>query len=125
MQNTNIVYFELNNWTCGKDYPAAEPFESWMGDDLNLQFLDDEWVLENKLCVVVDFVDQSLNFCITAPEEWVLANCPELLTEHSKFVRTAQEDGTVYGRFGHEFLEYNSDNIGLIWQHDLNPDLCC
>ena len=26
----DIVYFELNNWFAGRDYPDAEPFLSWM-----------------------------------------------------------------------------------------------
>ena len=25
-----VVYFELNNWFSGRDYPDAEPFLSWM-----------------------------------------------------------------------------------------------
>ena len=40
----DIVYFELNNWFSGRDYPNAEPFLSWMEDDLNQKFRDEEWI---------------------------------------------------------------------------------
>lgn len=26
----DIVYFEVNNWIQGRDYPDEEPFLSWM-----------------------------------------------------------------------------------------------
>lgn len=42
----DIICFELNNWFAGKDYPADEPFLSWMGNDLRLRFMDDDWVRE-------------------------------------------------------------------------------
>lgn len=115
MENQDVIYFELNNWTPVHDYPLAEPFDSWMGDDLNLQFLNEEWIKENKLCVLVDFIDQSLNFCITATKEWVEKHCPNLLTEFTNFTRQPDEEGSVYGRFGHEFLSYEEDNIGITW----------
>lgn len=110
-----IVYFELNNWFAGRDYTDAEPFLKWMRDDLKIKFRNESWVKENKLCVVVDFVDMSQNFCITAPKKWVENNCPELLTKFNAFLREPDEYGDVYGRFGHEFLKYNEDNFGVTW----------
>lgn len=110
---SKIVYFELNNWFAGRDYPDDEPFISWLGDDLNITFENEEWVKNNNLCVVFDFVDMSCNFCITATKEWVDKNCPSLLTIHTKYLRKPDEYGEVYGRFGHEFLEYCEDNIGI------------
>ena len=108
-----IVYFELNNWSAGRDYPNNEPFISWMCDDLNIKFNNEEWVKENKLCVVFDIVDMSFNFCITATKEWVEENCPDLLTKYTEFLRTPDKYGDIEGRFGHEFLEYNEDNFGI------------
>ena len=108
-----IVYFELNNWSCGHDYPDAEPFVSWMWDDLNIKFNDEQWVKDNKLCVVFDFVDMSCNFCITTTKEWVKENCPELLTKYTNFLRFPDKYGDVYSRFGHEFLPYKEENIGI------------
>ena len=103
----DVIYFELNNWFAGKDYPAAEPFLSWMGNDLRLRFMDDDWVRENKLCVVAHHVDMSVNFCITATKEWVERNCPKLLTKYTEFVRKYDpESEEAYGRFGTHFLEY-------------------
>ena len=109
----DIVYFELNNWFSGRDYPDAEPFLSWMGNDLNQKFRDEEWIKENKLVVVESLVDMSMNFCITATKEWVEENCPELLSTYKIFVRKPEDDEDVpYGRFECPFLEYEEENIG-------------
>ena len=109
----DVVYFELNNWTCGKHYPAEEPFLTWVGNDLNLHFQNEKWVRENKLCVVRSIIDMSVNFCVTATREWVEKNCPKLLTEYSGFLRYPDDDGDVYGRFGDAFLEYSKESIGI------------
>lgn len=114
----DIIYFELNNWACGKDYPNAEPFIGWMRRILPI-FRNEEWVKENKLCVNAVIVDLSQNFCITATKEWVEKNCPTLLTTHQEFLRIPDEYGDVEGRFGHPFLEYEDYNIGVNW---LNED---
>ena len=82
-----IICFELNNWSCGKDYPNDEPFLTWIGNDLNIHFNDENWVKENKLCVVRSIIDMSVNFCITTTKSWVEKNCPKLLTEHTEFLR--------------------------------------
>lgn len=108
----DIIYFELNNWFCGRDYPNAEPFVSWMGNDYALRFLDDTWCKENRLCVAQSNIDMSTNFCIAATKSWVEKNCPELLTKFSEFLRTPDEYGDVYGKFGSTFLEYNESNFG-------------
>ena len=71
----DIVYFELNNWFAGKDYPAEEPFLSWMSGFHN-QFCNEDWIKEHKLIVVKSIVDLSSNVCITAPGKWVEDNCP-------------------------------------------------
>lgn len=95
----DIIYFELNNWFCGRDYPNAEPFITWMSDDLNIKFNDENWVKEQELCVTTCFIDMSQNFCITAPKKWVKKNCPELLTKYKKFLVYPDEYGNVYGKF--------------------------
>ena len=76
-----IIYFELNNWFSGRDYPDAEPFNTWMEDDLKLKFEDYEWCKENKLCVIMNMIDMSIDFLIAAPKSWVLENCPDLLSD--------------------------------------------
>lgn len=114
-----IIYFELNNWSCGCDYPDAEPFVSWMQDDLNIKFNDEQWVKDNELCVVRTFIDMSQNFCITATKEWVEKNCPELLAKYNNFIRQPDIHNDVYGRFGSLFLPYIKENIGTIkWDDD-------
>ena len=113
MNDNDIIYFELNNWFCGRDYPNDEPFKSWMSDDLHIKFNNEDWIKENKLCVVKTFVDMSCNFCITATREWVEKNCPKLLNEYKQFLRLPDEFGDVEGRFGTTFLDYCEANIGL------------
>ena len=119
----DIVYFELNNWFSGRDYPNAEPFLSWMRDDLNQKFRDEEWIKENKLVVVESLVDMSMNFCITATKEWVEENCHELLSTYKNFVRKPEDDEDVpYGRFGCPFLEYKEENIGYHYADEIECD---
>lgn len=116
--NNEIVYFELNDWFSGRDYPDEEPFITWLGNDLHLYFEDANWVRENKLCIVRSTIDMSINFCITTTKEWIKNNCPRLLTEHKKFLRIPNNDGYVYGNFGDKFLEYKECNFGITDGHD-------
>lgn len=116
-----IVYFELNNWSPGRDYPDVEPFISWMCDDMNQKFQNKEWVKENKLVVVESLVDMSSNYCITATKEWLEDNCPELLTKYSEFIKKSDEgDDLPEGRFGCPFLEYKENNIGIHFAEEVN-----
>ena len=46
----NVVYFSVNNWFCGRDYPDTKNFRKWLGNDLKQNFMNDEWCKENKLC---------------------------------------------------------------------------
>ena len=116
----NIVYFEINNWSLGKDYPDNEPFISWMSDDLKIKFRDENWIKENKLVVVESLVDMALNYCVTATKEWVQSNCPELLTKYTQFIRCEEGDDLPEGRFGCPFLEYNEDNVG--WHYAVEEE---
>ena len=108
-----IIYFELNNWHCGRDYPNSEPFISWVGNDFDIYFQVEKWVKENKLCVVVSYIDMSINFCITSTKDWVIDNCPLLLEDYTQFLRLPDEDGDVFGRFGDKFLPYEECNFGI------------
>ena len=114
--NDEVVYFELNNWFCGEDYPADEPFITWMDMWIDA-FCNKMWVEHNKLCVVMFPVDMSVNFLITAPKKWVEVRCPKLLTEHKRFLRypDPDEEGIVYSRLYTDipFLEYKPENFGI------------
>ena len=137
----DIVYFELNNWFAGRDYPDAEPFNTWCGDDMNLYFNNEDFVKENKLCVVQQIIDISVNWCITAPKSFVEKHCPKLLSDetyktsfviwgkdgkkeyeeecsYKQFLRFPDEDGVVEGRFGAEFLPWSEENIGIKYLED-------
>ena len=109
----DIVYFELNNWSPGTCYPNEEPFISWMKNDLFISFNNEEWIKENRLCVVREVIDMSFNFCISATTKWVMEYCPKLLFKYTEFLRYKNESGIVYGNFGTEFLEYKEENIGI------------
>lgn len=121
-----VIYFELNNWFCGRDYPNAEPFISWMANDLKQKFRNEDWVKENKLVVIESNVDMSLNYCITATKEWVQLNCPEMLTKYTKFIKfiksSEEYDDLPEGRFGCPFLEYNEANIGCHYAEEKEDD---
>ena len=138
----DAVYFELNNWYAGEDYPDAEPFLTWCGNDLNLYFNNEDFVKQHDLCVVTQVIDMSVNWCITAPKSFVLEYCPKLLSDEvltTKYTLTSKdgtketeksfpysrylrfpEDGedTVYGRFGAEFLEWSPENVGIKYVKD-------
>lgn len=115
-----IIYFELNNWSCGEDCPDAEPFLSWMDYNPLPKFKDNGWVKENKLVVVESHVDMSLNYCIAATKEWVQTNCPELMTTYKNFIRHPEEDDELpYGRFGCPFMEYTEENIGVHYAKEI------
>ncbi len=104
-----IIYFEVNDWSPGKDCPDCEPFDTWLDVD-NLTFRKEPWLIENKIIVVETIIDMSLNYCVTAPKEWVEKNCPCIL--NSKFIREPNENNEVFGRFGCPFKTYTEENIG-------------
>ena len=114
-----IYYIELNHWSTDY-YPDVEPFLTWMDDDV-LQLRKEDWVIENKIVVVESIVDMSLNYCITAPKEWIDKYCPELLTKYSKFLRKPNKDGEIFGQFGCPFLQYKEENFGF-WFFDLDEN---
>lgn len=107
-----IVYFEINNWSCGDDYPDMEKWESWL-DLGHFKFRDEEWLKENGLCVIETVIDMSVNLCITAKRSWVEKECPELLVEPwSKFLRYEEDGEPPYSQFGMEFLPWREENFG-------------
>ena len=126
---SNVYYIELNNWFSGRDYPINGKLKEFVE---NHNFSNDEWCKENKLCVLCGNVDMSINWCITAPAEWVEDNCPELLGDedytykvyvyrqgekkvnkkYCEFLRHGK-DGTASSRFGVSFLEYREENFGV------------
>lgn len=135
-----IVYFEINNWFAGRDYPNREPFLSWITGYGGI-FNNEEWCKENKLCVVAGTLDMSHNWCITATKEWVLEHCPYLLSDEvdtvtfivgirggsikekedyklNQFLRFPNKNGDVYGRFGWLFLPWCEENFGITYHED-------
>lgn len=115
----DVIYFELDNWFAGWDYPNAEPFLTWMDGEFDCYFLQDDWCKKNKLCVKWTTYDMSICVLVTATRAWVEENCPLLLTDeecgegkhsckYSKFV-CDPEEGWLSGM---QFLEYKEENFG-------------
>lgn len=140
MDNNQIVYFEVNNWFAGRDYPNREPFLSWITGYGGI-FNDEKWCKENQLCVVAGTLDMSHNWCVTATKEWVLKNCPYILSSETdkvtfkvmssgtwedeveeyalnRFLRFPDEDGDVYGEFDWMFLPWCEENFGITYHED-------
>lgn len=138
----DIVYIEFNNWFAGRDYPLGEPYETWIGKRM---FSDDAWCKENNICVNGGEYDMSENWCITATKDWVLKNCPELLSggsytykmlihykgatterycvrKYSDFLRKPDKYGDVEGMFGWPFLDYDEHNFGSHYYRDTSFD---
>lgn len=134
----DLVFFELNNWFAGRDYPPDGNLNEWVESG---KFNNVAFCKQNKLCVVAGTIDMSENWCVTASKEWVLNFCPELLDgkeytyivyvyangrryekeergDCSQFLRYRDEYGDVWGRFGWPFLEYSEENFGVKWYKD-------
>lgn len=130
---SEVVYFELNDWFAGRDYPVDGSLKQFVEEYL---FSKDDWCRDNKLCVRAGNIDMSVNWCITAPRDWVEQKCPELLGDdsytyvimthgrggtykteykekYSSFLRYEDEFGRVFGRFDWPFLEYTTENLGV------------
>lgn len=142
MKNNDVIYFSVNNWFCGRDYPDTPAFNKWLGDDLKQTFMDDAWAKENKLCIRHGCIDMSFNYVVSAPREWVEKNCPELLSDgeytytliscgkdgekrtdypkkYSDFVFEPEEDGSApEDNWGWPFLDYCEENFGSQWYED-------
>lgn len=72
-----LIKFTLNDWLIGYDYPSIEPIKTWLSNDKMFMYLgNDAWCKENKLSVIIGSVDMSIDFCITAPKDWVENVCP-------------------------------------------------
>ena len=109
MEKPDVIYFSVNNWFSGRDYPPLECFRKWLGNDLNQSFRNDEWCKENKLCVYYGCVDMSQNYTVSAPREWVEKNCPELLTD---------EEYTYITRVGHYVKKHIFGKTELVWEDE-------
>ena len=131
-----IIYFEINNWFAGRDYPYEDPFKQWVKD---AKFEDVEWCKNNKLCVKYGNVDMSVSWCVGATRSWVMEHCPNLLSDgeytydlihcgsdgsevrksyprkYSDFLCHCDEDGTYYSRIdGWKLPEYCEENFGAV-----------
>ena len=129
MNNTDVIFFELNDWIYGRDYPVDESIATLVKTH---QFSSDSWCKSQGICVVAGHIDMSVNWCITAPKNWIEKVCLNMLTDksytydvlintehtvktklYSDFIRYPDIYGNVYGRFGWNFLSYCEKNLGV------------
>ena len=98
---SDVIYFSINNWFRGRDYPIGEPFDSWMRE----YKLTDEWCKENKICGKYDlyrvfeltsFEAQPLNTsnAYVAPKKKVIHVCGKCYDGLNGL-----RSGNVFGRF--------------------------
>ena len=124
-----IFRFSVNNWMPKTDkygyYPDEEPFTTWLDyEDWDNHLLNNKWVKENKLVVVISNFDMSTAFAVCAPKEFVEFHIPCLIHKadiYKKFIfNDKDENGEYiddYGLTYCKFKEYNEENIGL-WYYD-------
>ena len=116
----------LNNWS-SEFCPNKEPFLTWLDDDGFTTLVDPNWVKNQKgLTVCYSDVDMSINFAITATEEWINNNCPCILTNSEykeKFTEKCvhvDEDLRKYADYGTPFIELNEYTEGklIYWSRE-------
>lgn len=108
MDSDKVIYFSVNNWFCGRDYPDTPNFRKWLGKDMDQYFADDEWCKKNKLCVYHGTWDMSFNYTVSASREWVEKNCPELLTDDEYTYVTQHGSYKKKGLFGKSELVWEN-----------------
>ena len=117
-----IIYFSVNNWFSGENYPPTENFKKWLGNDLKQTFLSDTWAKENKLCIYNTLIDMSCNYTVSAPREWVEKNCPELLTDEEYIYYTILQKPkkNLFGKYEYveERIEHKKKYSDFVYKPD-------
>ena len=134
-----IVYFELNNWFPGRDYPDAEPFNSWINTPTYTDaFEDNDWCIENNRMDLNDRFDEEKNGC-TTKEVGYKSNlkwwfkCPRGLHDSDQYFMCFVTNDphrnlicrkcnsvaqVVIDRFGEDYLNihWHKDNVLSPWE---------
>lgn len=120
VNNDEIIYFSVNNWFSGRDYPPTPNFKKWLGNDLQQTFENDKWAKKNKLCIYHGVLDMSFNYTVSAPRAWVEKNCPELLTdeEYNYVMCTYHAEGKTCETIKKKY----SDFVYKPYEGDETPD---
>jgi len=122
MTNETVVYIQMNNWhkrDCNKRffYCYLEGALSTM-NGINVEYPEgivcktsdeeEQWMIDNKLCINNDVYDMSSQYWITTTKEWVERNFPELMP----YVSEDPED-YMYKNDRKYFLKYTQENYGI------------
>lgn len=77
-----MIHFKVNNWDSDY-YPDSEPFYTWMDDNCELLKQSLNWD-KSQVQVICYNNDMSLEYIVSATEEWIQENCPAIL--NSRFI---------------------------------------
>lgn len=122
MNKNDVIYFSVNNWFCGRDYPDTKNFRKWMENDLNQNFRNDDWCKKNKLCVYYGCVDMSQNYTVSASREWVEKNCPELLSD-KEYTYTTEMSDYKDGKMGWKTVEHKMKYSDFVYVPEEGEEL--
>lgn|SRR5574344_457694 len=85
---SDLVFIEFNNWAL--NYMPNSPI--FLKNDLI--FSNPDYCKLNSLCVTSCCIDMSISYKIAAPKDWVIHNCPEVLSDkkNARFVHILSDD---------------------------------
>ena len=113
--NEEAVYFSVNDWDPGEDYPDTKNFRKWLSEDPGKYFGNKDWIKENKLCIVWEIIDMSCNYTVSAPLGWVKENCPEILGSKFQYFPDEGKEYPEHDIWFIPFLKYAEENIGAYY----------
>ena len=122
MNKEDIIYFSVNNWICGQDYPPIKNIYDWLSDSNSEGFKNNEWCKKNKLCVYWGYIDLSVNYTIAAPKEWIEKNCPELLTDEEYTYKLEHYDYKTKESVIDTYTKKYSD---FVYKFNNNEEIIC
>jgi len=114
-----VVYLQINNWTPPENQErflscylegSLTDWDVEYPEGVVCHTVDEEeqWMVDNKLCINNDVYDMSSHYWITTTKEWIEKNFPELLCD-------ASETGKdwLYKNDRKYFLKYMPENYGI------------
>ena len=111
-ENKQLVYFTVDNWSPGVDYPRCDNFENLYREDLDaFAFIDNEYCKENKLAVYCTTLDMSIAFTVVAPIGWCVKNSPEIIGSYWDETAKPGKNNWKESIYGLPYPEYKEKNF--------------
>ena len=123
MEQQEIIYFEINNWFCGRDYPPIEPFKTWVHTN---RFSNDAWCKENKLVVMTGPIDIIMHTNKeTGKREDIEEKHTKKFSDFLCFPDEGDEPGEIHGHIADDWWcpEYCEANFGVTWNNSWWDDM--